>query len=183
MNEKELNALSYGLYFCIPTKKINKELGYLGFENFLSQISWLETKISNSFNNFKANLVAIAHNYTNTTPDKCQNINTKEMVNIINAIKKNNKIVIAKPDKGSGIVLLDKKEYLDKINEILNDSTKFVKLGQTSEFDNLNKTENSTIDFLKKLVNNNEIEQSIFMAIKPIGSIRPRMYGLPKLHK
>ena len=101
------------------------------------------------------------------------------MVNIINAIKKNNKIVIAKPDKGSGIVLLDKKEYLDKINEILNDWTKFVKLGQTSEFDNLNKTENSTIDFLKKLVNNNEIEQSIVMAIKPIGSIRPRMYGLP----
>ena len=54
----------------------------------------------------------------------------------------NEKIIIAKPVKGSGIVLLDKKEYLDKMNEILNDSTKLVKLRQTSEFDNLNKTEN-----------------------------------------
>ena len=60
----------------------------------------------------------------------------------ISAIKKNEKIVIAKPDKGSGIVLLVEKEYLDRINEILNDSTKLVKLRQTSEFDNLNKTEN-----------------------------------------
>ena len=53
------------------------------------------------------------------------------MVNRIQAIKKNNKIVIAKPDKESGIVLLDKKEYLDKMNEILNNSTKFVKFKQT----------------------------------------------------
>ena len=149
----------------------------------MSQICGLKTKISNSFINFKANLVTIAHNYTNTSPDKCKYINTKEMVNTINAIKKNNKIVIAKPDKGSGIVLLDKKKCLDKMNEILNDSTKFVKLGQTSEFDNLNKNKKSIIDFLKKLVNKNEIEQSIFIAVKPIGSIRLRMYGLPKLHK
>ena len=135
------------------------------FESFLSHISGLKTKISNSFNNYKAYLVAIAHNYTNTMPDKCQYINTKEIVNTINAIKKTDKIVIAKPDKGSGIVLLDKKEYLDKMNGILNDSKKFVKLGQTSKFDNLNKTEKSIIDFLKKLVHKNEIKQSVFMAI------------------
>ena len=72
------------------------------------------------------------------------------MLNTINHIKKNNEIEIAKPDRGSGIVILDKKEYLDKMNEILNDSTKFVKLGQTSKYDNLNKTEKSIIDFLKK---------------------------------
>ena len=69
------------------------------------------------------------------------------MLNTINYIKKNNEIEIAKPDRGSGIVILDKKEYLDKMNEILNDSTKFVKLGQTSEFNNFNKTEKSIIDF------------------------------------
>ena len=86
-------------------------------------------------------MVAIAHNYTKTIPDKSQFINTKEIVNTINTIKKNDKIIIAKPDKGSGVVLLDKTEYLGKMNNILNDSTKFLKLGQTSEFDNLNKIE------------------------------------------
>ena len=43
------------------------------------------------------------------------------------------------------------------------------KLGQTSEFDNLNKIEKSIIDFLKNLVYKKEIQQSVFMAIKPIG--------------
>ena len=33
--EKEMNALSYGLNFCIPPMKNNKELTYLDFENFL----------------------------------------------------------------------------------------------------------------------------------------------------
>ena len=61
--------------------------------------------------------------------------NTKEIVNRTNTTKKNNKIVIAEPDKDSVIVLLDKKEYLCKKNEVLNDSTKYVKLGQTSEFE------------------------------------------------
>ena len=157
LEEKDLNALSYGLNFAIPTKKVNKELTYLGFESFLNQVSGLKTKNGNDFNTFKANLVAIAHNYTKTIPEKSQFINIKEIVNTVNTIKKNDKIVIAKPDKGSGVVLLDKTEYLDKMNKILDDSTKFVKLGQTSKFDNLNKIEKSIIDFLKKLVYKKEI--------------------------
>ena len=66
-------------------------------------------------------MVAIAHNYTGTLPDKSQFINTKETVNTVNTIKKNDKIVIAKPDKSLGIILLDKTENLVKLNKILND--------------------------------------------------------------
>ena len=83
---------------------------------------------------FKTTLVAIAHNYINIVPDKIQFNNIKEMVNRSNTTKKNNKIVISEPDKDSGIVLLNKKEYLCKMNEVLNDIKKYVKLGQTSEF-------------------------------------------------
>ena len=70
LEEKDLNALSYGLNFAIPTKKVNKELTYLGFESFLNQVSGLKTKNGYDFNTFKANLVAIAHNYTKTIPEK-----------------------------------------------------------------------------------------------------------------
>ena len=69
-------------------------------------------------------MVSIAHNYTKTIPDKSQFIDTKEIVNKINTIKKNDKIVIAKLDKGLGVVLLDKIEYLAKMNKIFNDSRK-----------------------------------------------------------
>ena len=66
LKEIELDAVSYGLNFSIPPKKINKEQAYLEFENFLSKINWIKSKSSNSFYIFKANLVAIAQNYTNT---------------------------------------------------------------------------------------------------------------------
>ena len=71
-------------------KKINKELTYLWFESFPSQISGLKTKRSNSFTTFKTNLVAIAQKYTNTITDKSQFISTKEVVNTTNTIKTNN---------------------------------------------------------------------------------------------
>ena len=183
LNEKELNALSYGLNFCIPPTKVNKELTYLGFENFLKQTGGHKPIKVGGEVTFKANLVALAHNYANTKPEKNLMVNTSEMSAVIRDIKNNEKIVLAKPDKGSGIVVLDKTDYLGKMNLIIDDKSKFLKLGPVSDFDNLSKIEKDIIDLLKRLVSNKEISQQIFNEIKPMGSIRPRMYGLPKLHK
>ena len=181
--EKEINALSYGLNFCIPPKNNNRELTYLGFENFLKQINTLKPIKPGNEMSFKANLVAIAHNYANTKPEKNFMLDTNEMSDVIKSIKKNDKIVLAKPDKGSGIVVLDKTEYLRKMMEILDDKTKFVKMGPASNFDNIVKIEKEIINTLKDLVCKKEISQETFNDIKPIGSIRPRLYGLPKMHK
>ena len=105
------------------------------------------------------------------------------MSDVIKSIKKNDKIVLAKPDKGLGIVVLDKTEYLRKMMEILDDKTKFDKMGPASNFDNIVKIEKEIINTLKDLVCKKEISQETFNDIKPIGSIRPRLYGLPKMHK
>ena len=35
----------------------------------------------------------------------------------------------------------------------------------------------------KRLVKNKELSQEKFDLIRPVGSIRPWLYGLPKLHK
>ena len=43
--------------------------------------------------------------------------------------------------------------------------------------------ENNIFQFLKHLVLINEIIQDTFGLFKPVGSIRTRIYGLPKLHK
>ena len=52
-----------------------------------------------------------------------------------------------------------------------------------SDFDNIIKIENEIIYILKDMVCKNEISLETFNKIKPIGSIRPRLYGLPKIHK
>ena len=45
-----------------------------------------------------------------------------------NKLRNNKNIVILKPDKGSGIVLLNKCDYNKMIYDIINDTSKFVKL-------------------------------------------------------
>ena len=77
---------------------------------------------------FKANLAAFAYIYAKTKPDK-NLMNTNEISRVIRSIKKNDKIVLAKPDKGSGIVVLVKIQYLRKLFEIIDDKSNFVKIG------------------------------------------------------
>ena len=56
-------------------------------------------------------------------------------------LRKNNHILIIKPDKGSGLIILNKFDYMDKTNQILNDESKFQCLGLTELNDNTVKIE------------------------------------------
>ena len=53
----------------------------------------------------------------------------------------NEEILIAKPDKGAGVVILNKNVYNDKMKMILNDTTKFFELGPVTNKDNTAKIE------------------------------------------
>ena len=54
----------------------------------------------------------------------------------------NEEILITKPDKGAGVVILNKNDYNDKMKTILNDTTKFLDLSflPASSFQRLRKT-------------------------------------------
>ena len=65
----------------------------------------------------------------------------------------------------------------------MDDKTKFVKIKTASDFDNLIKNEKEIIDIIKDMVFKKEIRQETFNQVKLLGSIRPRLYGLPKMHK
>ena len=65
----------------------------------------------------------------------------------------------------------------------INDEMKFLKLGPVGDNLTIVKLEKRTIQILKDLVDKNELSQENYNLIRPVGSIRPRLYGLPKLHK
>ena len=66
---------------------------------------------------------------------------------------------------------------------ILNDPSKFVKLGPTSSSDNTANIESKLRKRLLKLFKEYSIPKSLYQNICPTRSQRPRMYGLPKTHK
>ena len=131
----------------------------------------------------KVNLLSLVYNYSKTKLEKSSLLDFSEKRKIIRELKKDNNLIVTKPEKGNGCVLMNKSEYLEKINDIISDSTKFKLLGKAKELDNIDKVESETIKFLKQLLFKNGIIESLFNLIKPVGSVTPRLYGLPKINK
>ena len=107
----------------------------------------------------------------------------KECFRAINSLGKNDDIIITKPDKGSGVVLLTKSDYVDKLNKILDDQSKFKRLGPVSSNDNTASIESRLQKRLFDLVKADLMPKRIYCAKRPTGSQRPPMYGWPKTHK
>ena len=49
---------------------------------------------------------------------------------VLRNLRKNKDIVITKPDKGNGVVILDQKLYNNAIEEMISDTSKFEKLNE-----------------------------------------------------
>ena len=92
-------------------------------------------------------------------------------------------LIITKSDKGSGVVLLNKSGYVNKMNEILDDQSKFKRLGPVSSNDNTTSIESRLQKRLLDLVKADLMPKWIYDAIRPTGLQRLRMYDLPKTHK
>lgn len=88
---------------------------------------------------------------------------------------------ITRPDKASGVVILNHYDYVDKMMTILNDTSKFIKLGTVDSYDSTVTLENR---FQGKFVKfSGVLPSDIASEIRPLGSLRSRLYGLPKIHK
>ena len=97
---------------------------------------------------------------------------------VLRNLKKNKDIVITKPDKGNGVIILDQKPYNNAIEEIISDTSKFEKLNEDPTL----QLEASLQRFLRKLKKKlfNELE---YDKMYPSGSTPARFYGTPKMHK
>ena len=91
-------------------------------------------------------------------------------------MKKKQNIVILKPDKGNGVVVLDRIAYDNEILNIINDTSKFKE-------DPTLLREGRLQRFLRKLLKNDHLDRCVYDKNYPSGSQPARIYGLPKMHK
>ena len=121
----------------------------------------------------------MAHSYL-STPIRQQCCLTSEHYQALNELKAMLELKFLKPDKGSGVVIMTKDEYTDKMNQILMDETKF-KLDNTP--DNNTLTEGLITRKLQILLLHGYILEAQYKRLKPIGTVTPKMRGSPKVHK
>ena len=94
-------------------------------------------------------------------------------------MRRDDSIIITKPDKGNGVVIINKLDYLNKMKLLVSHETKFKKLAQNPT----KSREDSLISYLRKLKKDKIIDDATFHTILPCGSTPGVLYGLPKIHK
>ena len=122
---KKESLLNLGPQFCIPSSR-NAELEtYIGFEALYQQMKGGGSTMEE---NVISGLVDVCTNYTKKkiTFKRISGNDQRVMKNL----KADPNIIITKPDKGVGVVLLDKPTYIEGVIEVLKDSSKFRKMNQ-----------------------------------------------------
>ena len=113
-----MTYLTHGLNSELVPRYLCKEEIFAEFETLRAQLLHHSTSSVEQRTALKARLADLAHLYCDSTIDSRDFIMHKECFRAINRLRNDN-IIITKPDKGSGVVLLNKSDYVDKMNEIL----------------------------------------------------------------
>ncbi|VDO85676.1 unnamed protein product [Schistosoma margrebowiei] len=150
------------------------------FENLFSQTNDLIPTSLEDLARFKTTLVDRCQQYKNSK-GTTNHLLTTQHRDSLTKLRKDETLTITKPDKGGGVVLMDKNDYMGKMEIMLSDPSKFQKI--TSNFDINNKVERQLANFLKDLKKKGIITTELHDSIKPTGSFTPRLYRLPKVHK
>ena len=81
-------------------------------------------------------------------------------------------------DKGVAMVVMDRQDYINKANHLLNQSTYKV-----ITKDPTNTIKNKLINILKGIKTKTGLGINTYKSMYPTGCVRPKFYGLPKIHK
>ena len=185
LTDEESFALKLGLNFCVPFRSISREQIASEIEMLYYQVhSKLQPASEIKLKELKAKLHDITYAYAGSTADKHDLPLLKRHLDAIRSLRNNQEILITKPDKGTGTVVIDRSSYFERIkNEILGDTSKFKHLGTVDIMAQSKSAENVIRVEIKRLFDNKLLSKEEREDIQPIGSQIPRLYGLPKIHK
>ena len=175
--------MSNGLDFCLPPKSVNREEVFTEFEILYAQLARHKPISADELIALKSKLSDFAHAYCGTPVDLGDFGIHKKHFQAIKSLRSTEQILITKPGKGCGVVILNKSDYIQKMGNVLDDKTKYLNMGSVDQHVNTAKTEQKLQKGLLDLVNQKILTRDIYDRIRPTGSQRPRMYGLPKTHR
>ena len=102
----------------------------------------------------------------------------KEEYQALKQLKKDNTRMVLTVDKGVSMVVMDREEYIQKSEELLNQpSYKILQADPTTKY------KNKLISLLKSIKSEGGKDENTYKRLYPTGATPPKYYGLPKVHK
>ena len=106
------------------------------------------------------------------------NITEPEMRSL-KRLRKDESIVVLPADKGKALLVMDKEEYIRKMEEKLSDETTYKRI----EKDPTQEIKQELVQQLKELKDEGIIDEKLHKELSPGACQIPRAYGSPKVHK
>ena len=188
LTSSQQSILMKGLNFSLPPKSLKMVDNFLNFELLFRGVETSQNIREGDRENFKHQLRNIAHSslrYYNRRKKKLENISEEEF-NALKELMSLDDIIIQKADKGNVIVLVNKCSYINAMETILCDASKFVPILFDGEYNDLRyilDKEKKINTFLNSLVDNGVINKEEQNKLRPTGSAPGILYGLCKVHK
>jgi len=173
LNNEEKEALGYGMKMCWPQNACEVEIK--------TEAEALYRKIRRSepgdLLEVKTKLLSLVNAITKTKTKVPRKI--RKMMDTLKSLSKEEDLYISRLDKGNGVVLLNKSDYITKMEKILDDQTKFKEAKNTSDTLYINK-EKQVNQSLLQLRKQGEISDKLYRQLRSTGCQPSRLYGLPK---
>ena len=170
LDKTETRVLSYRLKYSVTPKRIPTETIVSSVEAVLSRQRYLSESAKDTIRSRIASTVQSA-----SIPDN--NLTKDEQA--LKRLKNDNNIVILPADKGRVTVVMDKTDYFDKTDALVNDKQTYEEL-KRDPTPALQRKLNSKILTLKKT---DAIDTQRYYRLRCSVPQPPKLYGLPKLHK
>ena len=171
LDKTETRVLSHGLKHSVTPKRIPTESIVSSVEAVLSRQRDLSESAKDNIRSRIASTVQSA-----SIPD---NNLTKDEQQALKRLKNDNDIVILPADKGRVTVVMDKTDYFDKMDALVNDKQTYEEL-KRDPTPALQRKLNSKILTLKKT---DAFDTQRYYRLRCSVPQPPKLYGLPKLHK
>ena len=168
LTETEEEVLRKGLNFAIAPSSIPKNEIAAGIESGIQHLPEEE----------KTRLRVQVCNVLRYAKPSKRNL-SKEEWTALSTLRRDKSIIILKADKGNSTVVMDRRSYEQKVNELLQDRQVY-EMRKKDPTPNTERKMNSMLLTLKKQC---KIPDQTYFRLRSTDGICPRLYCLPKIHK
>ena len=178
----EKNVLARGLNFVLPPVNLNYKDYLTPFELLFRDVTKLPDP-ENILERLKVEIKREAFSSYDNCNFWAELTISKEEHKALKSLSANKDLIIQKSDKGNSVVLLNRSDYIKRMNEMLSDSSKFKKLdiNPGKEINSLLQQDDRLTNVLKKV--KKSISDQLYKELYPSSSQPGIMYGLSKIHK
>ena len=187
---EEKNVLYRGLNHHILPGKVNGDQLRVNIENlYKNAVTWKSDK--NKENKVvitmdaKDEIRGLTRNFIRSAKSVCSSKTNQAFHKHLKTLSNNEDLAVMKFDKGNGVCIMDKEEYLKKLDDIINDKTKFMNIvrgkRKNAKHPLLKKQDDIKDDMKQHL--KAHVDEKLWKKLRPSGTNTGKLYGTCKVHK